>query len=298
MLRNDESPLTDTEVHFLASEHVGDEFKVLVGHCGSPPAAVLYMGDTWANFGTAVEIIRLMRFTEVVPPLLVVGAGYRTTDIAQIEELRNRDFTPTVDVEGGQMDSYLSGEPGRLPAAMGGADRFLGFLRDELKPWVRERFGVESDDSMFFGDSLGGLFATHVLLSEPDAFRRYGIGSPALSRDKEAIFGKEEDYAKAHTDLNARVFFSVGGYENPVGDRRFLEQLPADRRAKEEAQWTAEGYTGEDYVGYCERMVAALRSRGYPSLQIECEVLPGEYHETAPPLNLSRSLRYLFDAPR
>ena len=28
------------------------------------------------------------------------------------------------------------------------------------------------------------------------------------------------------------------------------------------------------------------------------EVLAGEYHETAPPLNLSRSLRYLFDAPR
>jgi hypothetical protein len=26
-------------------------------------------------------------------------------------------------------------------------------------------------------------------------------------------------------------------------------------------------------------------------------VLPGEYHETAPPLNLSRALRYLFDAP-
>ena len=51
-------------------------------------------------------------------------------------------------------------------------------------------------------------------------------------------------------------------------------------------------------MGYCERMVAALRSRGYPSLQIECEVLPGEYHETAPPLNLSRSVRYVFDAPR
>ena len=50
-------------------------------------------------------------------------------------------------------------------------------------------------------------------------------------------------------------------------------------------------------MGYFERMLAALRSRGYPSLQIECEV-PGEYHETAPPLNLSRSLRYLFDAPR
>jgi hypothetical protein len=27
------------------------------------------------------------------------------------------------------------------------------------------------------------------------------------------------------------------------------------------------------------------------------DVLPGEYLETAPPLNLSRALRYLFDAP-
>jgi hypothetical protein len=73
---------------------------------------------------------------------------------------------------------------------------------------------------MFFGDSLGGLFATHVLLSEPATFRRYSIGS------------------------------------------------------------------------------AALRGRGYPNLDLGLEVLPGEYHETAPPLNLSRSLRYLFDAPR
>ena len=47
----------------------------------------------------------------------------------------------------------------------------------------------------------------------------------------------------------------------------------------------------------CERVVAALRGRAYPSLDLGHEVLPGEYHGTAPPLNLSRSLRYLFDAP-
>src|SRR5262249_53735012 len=151
------------------------------------------MGDAWAGFGTAVETIRLMRLTEVVPPLLVVAVGYRSTDMAQIEELRSRDFTPSVDVEGGQMDSLLSGEPGRLPAEMRGADRFLGFLRDELKPWVHERFGVGLDDSMFFGDSLGGLFATYVLLSEPPTFRRYGIGSPALDHDRGAIFRQEEE---------------------------------------------------------------------------------------------------------
>ena len=68
---------------------------------------------------------------------------------------------------------------------MGGADRFIAFLHDELKPWLRERFAVDPDDSMFFGDSLGGLFATYVLLSEPassgataSAARRSG-GMPA-----------------------------------------------------------------------------------------------------------------------
>ena len=48
------------------------------------------------HFGTAVEVVRLLRLTEVVPPLLVVGVGYRTTDLGEIFRLRHRDFTPTI----------------------------------------------------------------------------------------------------------------------------------------------------------------------------------------------------------
>jgi hypothetical protein len=44
-------------------------------------------------------------------------------------------------------------------------------------------------------------------------------------------------------------------------------------------------------------MVAALRGRHYPSLEIDQVVLAGEFHVTVPFLNLSRSLRYLFNAP-
>ena len=51
------------------------------------------------------------------------------------------------------------------------------------------------------------------------------------------------------------------------------------------------GEEEDDCVGDTERMVAALRSRAYPSLEIDLEILPGEFHETAPPLNLSRSIR-------
>jgi predicted alpha/beta superfamily hydrolase len=166
------------------------------------------------HFGTAVEVVRLLRLTEVVPPLLVVGIGYRTPDLGEIFRLRHRDFTPTVDG--------------------GGADRFLAFLRGELKPWLGERYGVDPDDATFFGDSRGGLFASAVLLTEPGTFRRYGIGSPSLYADEgvKSVFELEADYARAHDDLPAKVFFSVGGHESPEGFRRRLDQLPPAQRAR------------------------------------------------------------------
>jgi len=275
------SALTGTEVHYLGSEQVGDEFKIIVGHCGSSESALhvpVFLGDTWMHFGIAVEVARLLRLTEVVPPLLIVGVGYRTTDLAEIFRLRHRDFTPT---EG----------------TSSGADRFLAFLSGELKPWLEDRYAVTSDDSVFFGDSRGGLFATYVLLSNPSTFTRYGIGSASLYADDgvKSMFEQEAEYATEHDDLPAKVFISTGGYENPAGHQRRLDQLAPAHRAQLEAH---PGDLGEDYLGDTERMVHALQGRSYPSLQLEHQVLPGEYHETAVPLNLSRSLRSLFDAPR
>ena len=279
---NELSPLPGTEVHLLGSEHVGDEFKIVVGHSDSSestPPVPLFLGDTWMHYGIALEVVRILRLTEVIPPLLVVGVGYHTTDLGETIRLRHRDFTPTI------------------APIRSGADRFLAFLTDELKPWLRERYAVDSSDSMWFGDSRGGLFATYVLLTEPSTFRRYGIGSASLYPDDgvKSMFDQEAEYARAHDDLAAKVVFTVGGYENPLGHTRRLEQLAPDQRAKLEAD---PGDWGEDYVGDTERIVASLLSRAYPSLAIEYEILPGEYHETAVPLNLSRSLRYLFDAPR
>jgi uncharacterized protein len=288
MISNAASPLPDTEVHYVRSDHVVGEFKVMIGQCGPPesaPRPVVFVSDASYLFGTSVEMVRLLNFSQHLPALLVVGVGYGVATNSEILDLRCRDFTPTVD----SSDSTD-------PTMMGGAGSFLAFIRDELKPWVRGRYGVDPNDSAFFGDSLGGLFATYVLFNEPATFQRYGIGSPALFWDKGVIFEHEAGYARAHDDLPAKVFFSVGAYENPEGDRRFREWLPAEERAKAEAEVEADPPI--DMVADAERMVALLRHRAYPSLELECEVLPGEYHHTAPPVNLSRSLRYLFDAPR
>jgi hypothetical protein len=173
---------------------------------------------------------------------------------------------------------------------MGGADRFLAFIGDELRPWVQDRFGVDAADSTYFGHSLGGLFGTYVLLTEPTSFGRYGIGSPSLWWHEEIIFEHETRYAEGHDDLPAKVFYSIGEYENYDGRQRESERLSAHERAQASLRYV-------DMVADTERLVASLRTREYPNLEMASVVLPGEFHITVPLMNLSRSLRYLFDAP-
>ncbi len=286
MSGDDRSTLAGTEVHYLGSEHVGDEFKIFVGHCGGSDGAapvVLYVSDANGMFASAVDIVRFMQLSAHLPPILVVGIGYRMGALEETVVVRTRDFTPTSDPEFARV----------FPAQtlMGGAEPFSAFIRDELQPWVRSRYRVDVDDSAYFGHSQGGLFGTYVLLTNPTTFRRYGIGSPSLWWDNDIIFEYEATYAKAHDDLPAKVFFAVGAFEDHDGRQREASRLPADERAKA-------GLRSIDMVADTERMVAALRTRQYPNLDIGSVVLPDEFHVTVPHLNLSRSLRYLFDAPR
>lgn len=280
---NDELSIANTEVHYLHSDHVGDEFKLFVGHCGNRDEArpvTVVLGDPDMCFGSAMDIARPMGFH--VPPLLFVGIGYR--DSAPPSARRIRDFTPGV-------DPSTSDVPAEM---MGGADRFLLFVREELQPWLRERYDVDPDDSAYVGHSLGGLFGVHALLSEPSTFTRYGIGSPSLSWNNYAMFDREESFSHGHDDLPAKVFLSVGAYENAEGTNHLLSWAGLPDEVLAEVQ--SAGKT--DYVGVVARLNDALRGRSYPSLELQFEVLAGEFHHTSTPMHLAHSLRYLFDAPR
>jgi predicted alpha/beta superfamily hydrolase len=227
-ISNDESPLADTEVHYLRSECVGDEFKLFVGHCGNTDKA-----RPVVVFSATLPSVSAAQWTSPAPwsttfPILMVGIGYRDALMQEAPARRTRDFTPTV-------------APACDVAAdmMGGGARFLAFIGDELQPWVRTHNEVDADDSAFIGHSFGGLFGLYVLLSEPATFKRYGIGSPALQWDNYVMFEKEAAYARAHDDPAAKVFPSVGAYENPEASRRLLVGLPADLRAEVESDHTA-----------------------------------------------------------
>ena len=286
-MSDDESPLAGTEVHYLRSRHVGDEFKVFVGHCGTAasntPAPVLYITDANGFFGSAVDIIRSMQLAVHLPPLLVVGIGYRVGGLAETITIRTRDLSPSGD------EGFARLFPEQR--AMGGAPKLLAFIQTELMPWVEARYRVDPNDSTYFGHSLGGLFGTYVLLTAPETFQRYAIGSPSLWWDNEVIFTYEASYAGAHHDLPAKVFFGIGADETHEGRRREAVNHEPALREKATAWYI-------DMVDDMERLVNRLKGRGYPSLTIASAVFPDEFHVTVPQLNLSRALRFLFDSPR
>ena len=105
------------------------------------------------------------------------------------------------------------------------------------------------------------------------------------------MFAYEATYAETHEDLAAKVFFSVGAFEDHDGRQREASRLPAEERAKAGLRYL-------DMVADTERMAASLRARQYPTLDVASVVLPDEFHITVPLVNLSRALRYLYDAPR
>jgi uncharacterized protein len=284
----DDSVLADVDVSYLASKAAGDEYKILVARTSPedpmPPGQVLIVTDAQLLYGTALEMTRQYRMSGLVPPLLVVGVGYPGARyFRETHERRIRDLTPTQATE---PESAGKG---------GGAPAFLAFIETELKPYLGERYEVAAAEYALFGFSLGGLFAAWVLLTKPEAFRRYGIGSPSCWWAGKSILDTEAAYARTHDDLRARVFIGVGQMENAAGALHAAKWQPAEKRAKAYDEAEADRV---DMVSDAALLASRLERRRYPGLELEHKVFASEYHETVGAVHLSWSLRSLFDAPR
>jgi len=283
----EDSPLGDTEVYYATSHHVDEVFKIFVGHCGTQraeqPCALWCVTDGNGFFGASVDMVRSLQLSDHLPPLLVVGIGYRVATLAETLPMRTRDLTPT------RSESYSKVFPDQPQT--GGGEHFLAFLRDELLPWARERYLVDPELTAYFGHSLGGLFGTYALLTAPDTFSRYVIGSPSYWWNGGAAFRLEQAYAGAHDDLSARVFMGIGAHEDHDGRLR-----EASRLSEEEQAITGSRYI--DMVDDMQRMATTLRSRNYPGLRLDTEVFVDEFHISVPLLTLNRALRVLYDSPR
>lgn len=135
---------------------------------GSP---VLYMLDGNAAMATLTDDDLKRLDGHAAPVLVAVGYDVPTrNDVVA----RAYDYTPPVFENGKQMPNpVVRGQEG------GGADIFMEFIRTQVKPLVRQAAVIDPAKEYLWGHSYGGLFALHVLYTQPNAFARYIVGDPS-----------------------------------------------------------------------------------------------------------------------
>lgn len=108
----------------------------------------------------------------------------------------------------------------------GQASNHLSFIRNQVIKYVETNYRADPDERSYFGYSMGGGFGTFVLLSEPDTFKHYILGSP--SRYQRAIDFFDDLEAKTaaqHKGQSANVFVSIGERENQMENMKTLTSL-------------------------------------------------------------------------
>lgn len=233
---------------------------------------VLWVTDgSWA-FDLAVALVNGVEQTHL-PRMIVVGIGVPPEDEDRYYESRRiYDFFPS---------RPESRSPGRIselrrdgwaqyerhladkgtPLSYGGAPGFLSFLVDQLRPTLAREYRMMYEQNTLFGYSAGGAFCEYVLLTRPEAFERYICGGGYTNE----VMDAEEQYAKAHKDLSARVFF---------------------------------GIADDDVLATGFPLPLVLKNRAYPSLKTKIVVFSSQDHNGAIPLTMAQGLLFVWqDSP-
>ena len=172
---------------------------------------VIYLLDGSANedFIHIVGIVQFLNMIESLPKSIVVG-------IANID--RKRDFTFPTTIERDKKDYPTTG----------GSAKFIAFIERELQPFIQKKYKTNSSKTII-GQSLGGLFASEVLLKKPYLFNYYMIVSPSLWWDNESLLTIAPGLLAKQPDTKTKIFISVGTEGKQMEDdvRKLAEILHA-----------------------------------------------------------------------
>ncbi len=186
-------------------------FKPLRPAPGGGRHPVIVTSDGNMTFPIAAALSSLFGFGGV-RSAIVVGVGYPTDNPAELGLTRRRDLTPPTPLEAIQPQP---GWPEPRAEDFGGAEAFLDFLVNELRPLIAERFEGDVDSQTLYGHSLGGLFTLYALFRRPDSFRNFVASSPSIWWNDRAILKDVEAFARRVEagEVSPRVLITIGADE-------------------------------------------------------------------------------------
>ena len=167
---------------------------------------------------------------------------------------RRRDFiAPSVKTAGG----YRA-----VSENYGQADSFYSFLAQTIIPLAEKKFSGHVIERSFVGHSLGGLFATYLLVHDDSLFSNLYALSPSLWIDDYYIL---QDESRQQQRLNR----SKKNFRVSCGSREDLNRIEAGVR----------------------RMGDILQKRNYPGIHYQVKVHEGKTHNSA----VEPALKEIFD---
>jgi uncharacterized protein len=264
--------LYNTRVHALPNTVTGRRYEVWVDLPSSyfkndRPYPVVFTTDAEYGF----PLIRSLRRRvgskgRNIEDFVLVGLSYGIGEESMPS--KRRDYTPS--------DPFAAGKPAPTGSSYdrasvyGQAAAYRDYIERDVFPLIAREYRVDMTRKVYIGHSLGGLFGSYTLLTKPEMFRHYILGSPSFWFDRNQIFQLEADYAKRHRELSANIFLSIGAYETTGNSPRHFKNT--------------------DMVGDMLRFERVLESRAYPGLRIESEVLSDEDHLTVLPRTITHGL--------
>lgn len=261
--------LPNTHVHDLPDPRTGRQYELWVdlpasyAH-GDTSYPVVFVTDAGYSFPLVRSIRNLLgqRGRNIEDFILI---GLPPQQGLTSKQSRSRDYTP----------SNPLGKPGRhsgdySATDYGQAQAYRDYIEQQVFPLVAREYRADMGRKVFAGHSLGGLFGSYVLLTKPEMFQSYILGSPSLWFDQGEILKYVDAYAREHRDLHARVMMYTGMYETPKPGPRYFRSV--------------------DLIGDMQSFERRLKARGYPNLRVGSQVIADEDHLTVFPVLISRGL--------
>lgn len=263
-----------TAVHDLPDPARGIPYQVFVSlppsYADNPDRRypVVYVTDADYGFPMLRLIGRRMNGAGPrVEEFILVGLSYATGEDSMAS--RRRDYTPT---PRGASDAPAG-------SVHGDALAYRDYLRTTVIPFVEGQYRAQQGQRVYVGHSYGGLLGAQILLTQPEMFDGYVLGSPSFWFDRKHLIREMPALLARQGAIDAGVYLYVGEFEaQRVGDRRYLQEV--------------------DMVEDNRRFAELLEGRAYPALRLKAEVLEDEDHLSVAPRGFTRGLLHLLPAAR
>ena len=156
------------------------------------PVIYLLDGSADEDFIHIVGLVQFNSFEWVkqIPKSIIVG-------IATVD--RRRDFTFPTTIQADKKTYPTTGH----------SDKFISFIEKELQPFIDTKYKTNKDKTII-GQSLGGLFATEVLLKKPALFNKYIIISPSLWWDNGSLLSQTSNLLTENFKQQLDIYIAVG----------------------------------------------------------------------------------------